>query len=280
MKKITNTIKLSLVAALGIMLFSACQKMDRPALGDYPKDDAVLPGGDLRFYLPFDSVSQAGRVNAKDSISGFSPLSYNLTAITGVSGQGIKGKDGSANKYFSANDFKNATSFTVAFWMKNPAQAGRTEFLFSYVDDSYGWGHSSMFLLLENQTATQTTMKFGLMDQWLEGTLVKPLFDGQWHHLAYVYDQTTSKMTYYFDGALVTGMNSTQTDVKKNGAPRGAVDFTTSKSFVLGGWNKHANVEGPTDDWVSSYTGSLDQFRLYNKAISAAEINALYTGRK
>lgn len=280
MKKFKNAIKVSLIAVLGVMLFSACQKMDRPVLGDYPKDNAVLPGGDLRFYLPFDSVSQAGRVNAKDSISGFSPLSYNLTATQGVTGQGIKGKNGTANKYYSANDFKNATSFTVAFWMKNPPQSGRTEFLFSYVDDSYGWGHSSMFLLLENQTATQTTMKFGLMDQWLEGTFVKPLFDGQWHHLAFAYDQNTSKMTYYFDGALVTGMNSTQTDVKKNGAPRGAVNFTTSTSFILGGWNKHANVQGPTDSWVSSYTGSLDQFRLYNKALSATEVNALFIGRK
>jgi hypothetical protein len=123
-------------------------------------------------------------------------------------------------------------------------------------------------------------MKFGLMDQWLEGDFNKPMFDGNWHHMAYVYDHTTSKMNYYFDGALVTGLTTTQTDVKKNGAPRGAVDFSKASNFVIGGWNKHAGLAGPGDDWIRSFSGNLDQFRLYTKALSASEVQALYTSKK
>ncbi|MEK7200038.1 MAG: hypothetical protein AAB212_08990, partial [Bacteroidota bacterium] len=66
--------------------------------------------------------------------------------------------------YPSANDFKAVTSFSLAFWVKNTAQVGRTEFLFSLVDNTYGWHNSALFLLMENQTATKTTMKLGLMD--------------------------------------------------------------------------------------------------------------------
>ena len=122
-------------------------------------------------------------------------------------------------------------------------------------------------------------MKLGVMDHWLEGDFNKPMFDGNWHLIVYSYDHTTSKMTYYFDGAVVTGLTSTQTDLKNGSAPFGAVNFTNSDKFIIGGWNKHANATGPTDGWISSYTGAVDQFRLYGKALTAAEVTALFNGK-
>ncbi|MEQ1797778.1 MAG: LamG domain-containing protein [Lacibacter sp.] len=270
--------KFLLVAGV-LTIAAGCQKIKRPALGNYPVD-ANPPGGPLKFYTAFDGASTDALMNAVDSIRANFASVNPLTSVAGISGKAVQGKDGASIKYSTANDFGAATSFTIALWMKNTAQAGRTEFVFSLVDDKYGWHHSSIFLLVENQTATNTTMKLGLMDQWLEGTLSKPLFDGNWHHIAYVYDQTTSKMTYYFDGAVVAGMNATQTDVKNAGNPRGAVDLSAAKNLVLGGWNKHAGLAGPTDGWISSYTGAMDQFRLYSKALTATEVNALFTGKK
>ena len=278
-----NKIAFFLSSALILLAASGCQKMDKPELGEYATDDnqTLLPGN-LRFFTSFNSTDgPSARWNAKDSISGNPALLFPFTYAPGVNGNGIKGEDNSAILYLNANDLKSATSFSIAFWMKNTAQAGRTEFLFSLVDDTYsGWHRSAVFLLLENQTATSTTMKFGLMDQWLEGTFNKPMFDGNWHHIVYSYDQTTSKMTYYFDGAVVTGMTPTQTDVKNGGNPRGAVNFSASSGFIIGGWNKHAGKAGPTDDWIKSYTGYLDQFRIYNKPLTPAEVQALYTNKQ
>lgn len=271
--------KVFLLAAGVLTIAVGCQKKKRPALGDYVQD-ANPPGGPLKFYTAFDGSSADPLMNAVDSIRANFASANPLTSVAGISGKAVQGKDAASIKYSSANDFGTATSFTIALWMKNTAQAGRTEFVFSLVDDKYGWHHSSIFLLVENQTATNTTMKLGLMDQWLEGTLTKPLFDGNWHHIAYVYDQTTSKMTYYFDGAVVSGMSAAQTDVKNGGNPRGPVDLSTAKNLVLGGWNKHAGLAGPTDGWISSYTGAMDQFRLYGKALTAAEVSALYTSKK
>jgi hypothetical protein len=271
--------KVFLLAAGVLTIAVGCQKKKRPALGDYVQD-ANPPGGPLKFYTAFDGSSADPLMNAVDSIRANFASANPLTSVAGISGKAVQGKDAASIKYSSANDFGSATSFTIALWMKNTAQVGRTEFVFSLVDDKYGWHHSSIFLLVENQTATNATMKLGLMDQWLEGTFSKPLFDGNWHHIAYVYDQTTSKMTYYFDGAVVTGMTATQTDVKNGSNPRGPVDLSTAKNLVLGGWNKHAGLSGPTDGWISSYTGAMDQFRLYGKALSAAEVNALYTSKK
>lgn len=277
----TKTTQIFTKVLLGLSLvafMTSCQKMKKPDYADYPAD-ANPPGGPLKFYASFDGTSADPLMNGVDSIRANFPASNPLTSVPGISGKAVQGSDGKAVLYPSANDFKDATSFSISFWLKNTAQAGRTEFLFSLADDTYGWSRSAAFVLVENQTASNTTMKFGLMDQWLEGTFNKPMFDGNWHHIVYVYDQTTSKMTYYFDGAVVTGLTATQTDVKNGGNPRGAINFSNANKFILAGWNKHANAEGPTDDWVKSYNGAMDQFRLYGKALTASEVSALYSSR-
>lgn len=260
-----------LFAVLALLGVTACQKMDKPALSNYLKD-ANPPGGPLKFYAAYDG-SDVDSIRA--NFASDNPYSF----VAGISGKAVQAVDGKAIAYPSANDFKTVTSFSVSFWIKNTAQVGRTEFLFSLVDPTYGWHNSALFLLMENQTATKTTMKLGVMDQWLEGDFVRPVFNGNWHHIVYSYDQATSKMTYYFDGELVTGMTATQTDVKNSGAARGAVDFTKATQWIIGGWNKHANAAGPTDDWIKSYSGSLDQFRLYGKALTGAEVSALYNSK-
>ena len=268
------------LTAIALMLIAAgCQKMERPELGNLIQDSNP-PNSPLRFYAAMDGTGADQLRNAVDSIKANFPSSNSMTSVDGISGKAMKGADGKSIVFPSANDIAKATSFSIALWMKNNAAVGRTEFVFSLVDDKYGWHHSAIFLLVENQTPTQTTMKLGLMDQWLEGTFSKPLFDGNWHHIIYSYDQTTSKMTYYFDGAAVTGMTATQTDVKSGGSPRGPVDLTSAKKLILGGWNKHGGAQGPTDDWIKTYTGAVDQFRLYNKALSATEVQALFANKQ
>jgi hypothetical protein len=261
--------------------FSSCQKMKRPELGEVITDgNQALPSGPLRFYASFNKTDGSSpRWNAYDSISGNPALLFPLSYVPGVNGNAIKGQDNTAMLYLNANDFKAAKSFSISFWIKNAAQAGRTEFLFSLVQPSFSWHNSAAFVLVENQTATSTTMKLAVMDQWLEGTFNKPMFDGSWHHIVYSYDETTSKMTYYFDGQLVTGLAPIQTDVKNGATPRGAVDFTGMTNLILGGWNKHGSQPGPADDWIKSFSGSLDQFRMYNKALTATEAMALFTSK-
>ncbi|ANE51048.1 hypothetical protein SY85_11580 [Flavisolibacter tropicus] len=260
----------AVVAAIG-----SCQKIDRPGLGEVVTDGGKgLPTGSLRFFTSFNKTDgPSARWNALDSISGNPALLYPVDYTDGINGKAFKGKDNEAVLYLNANDFDKASSFSIAFWIKNAAQSGRTEFLFSLVQPNFSWTNSAAFVLVENQTATNTTMKFGLKDQWLEGTFNKPMFDGSWHHMVYSYDNAAKKMTYYFDGQEVTGMTATQTNMNAS------VNFTGVTNLILGGWNKHAGQKGPTDDWVKSFTGSLDQFRMYDKALTATEALALYNSK-
>ncbi len=281
MKKINITIWV-----LALLIGTGCQKMERPPLGDYPTDEQQqLLDGPLRFYVNFDGTDGiTPRWNVYDSISSNPALSLpnSMNLVPGVQGNSLQGADNAAVLYLNTNDFKNATSFTIAFWMKREVN-NRTEFLFSLKDETYGWIKSSITMLMEHSTETDATVKLVLMDQWLEfaneNKLKRPLFDGNWHHFAMAYDETTSRMTYYVDGLPVSEAPDAATLVKKDGNPRGKLDLSKSDNLVIGGANKNASLPGPTDSWLNSYLGDLDQFRMYNKALTAAEVKSLFDSK-
>lgn len=273
--KIIRNLVLVLVASVSI---TACKKLDRPKLGDYPKD-ASAPGGPLKFYVAFDGTTSNPLMNAVDSIRANFPSVNPLKSVDGVKGKAVQGNGTQAIKYPSANDFNTSTSCTIAFWVNNTVNPN-TELYFSLVSKDY-WHGSAAFLLVEHATPTACTFKFALEDHWVEypnKSFQKPLFDGQWHHLAFTYDETTSKLKVYFDGQEVAtpGTSGTLTD---NGAPLGKLNLKTASNLVVGGWNKHAGLDGPTDGWISAFTGKMDQFRLYGKVLSASEILALFNSK-
>lgn len=280
-----NKLQFSLIAAAIVFMASSCQKMKRPELGNYPKD-ANAPGGPLKFYAAFDGSSSDPLMNAVDSIRANFAASNPLSSITGISGKAVQGattKD-KAIKYPSANDFSKSTSITVAYWVKHSPQTdGEPEFHFSLPSSDY-WHGSAMFLLVEkagpnndNSTASQMACTFALKDHWVEFRGVNRLpnvLDGNWHHLAFVYDETTSVVTAYVDGVPKTYTGTA------NNIGLGPLNFTNVSNLVVAGWNKHVTgVSGPTDGWIHSFSGGMDQFRLYGKALTASEVLALYNSR-
>ena len=286
-----NTIQLLLKKAwiplLAVTVIS-CDEKDHPSLGDYPSDPYAA-GGVLKFYTAFDGTSADVLRNAVDSIKANFPLDNPLASVDGISGKAVKGaasKD-KAIKYGSANDFAQSTSWTIAYWMKNsPATDGEPEFHFSLpsTTDAY-WHKSSLFLLVEkggpdpgNSTAALMACKLAIEDSWVEfigDNRLPNLLNGSWHHLAFTYDQTDSKVRAYVDGVL----SKTLGPVMKGSSPRGATPFANTGNFLIAGWNKHADVAGATDAWIHSYSGSMDQFRLYGKALTASEILALFNSK-
>ena len=287
MNNIPQLLKKAWIPLLAIAVIS-CEKKDKPSLGDYPAD-AYPPGGALKFYTAFDGTSADPLRNAVDSIRANFPLENPLASVDGISGKAIKGaaaKD-KAIKYGSANDFAQSTSWTIAYWMKNtPATDGEPEFHFSLpsTTDAY-WHKSSLFLLVEkggpdpgNSSPTLMACKLAIEDNWVEfvgDNRLPNLLNGNWHHLVFTYDQTDSKVRAYVDGNLAKTLGP----VMKGSSPRGATPFTNTSNFLIAGWNKHGNVAGATDPWIHSYSGSMDQFRLYSKALTASEVLALYNSK-
>lgn len=275
------------IATILILGFIGCQKMDRPALGKYLQD-ANPPGGPLKFYAAFDGTTSNPLMNAVDSIRANFPSANPFTSVAGISGKAVQGVSGMAINYPSANDFKYATSFTIAFWVKTtgvPKSADGPQFVFSLVQNNYSWHNSVIFLLFDHTGAGSTVdsaaISFALKDNWYvfhNGDRIPKLYDQQWHHLAFVYDETTSLLTTYADGKalVVSAAASSQTGVK------GPLNFTTTDiaNLVIGGWNTHAGLNGATGGWIQSYPGAIDQFRMYGKVLSASEIQSLYNNKQ
>ena len=273
-----NILRLSFAAVLLMIFAASCQKLDRPPLGDYPKDTNA-PGGPLKFYTAFDGTTNNPLMNAVDSIRANFPSENPLAQSEGVKGKGVQGNGTKAIKYPSANDFKDVTSCTISMWVNNVVNPN-TELYFSLVDKDY-WHQSSAFLLVEHAAVDACTFKFALMDHWVEYTnksFTRPLFNGQWHHLAFTYNEVTSKLSVYFDG-LEVPTPGTSGSFTANGAPLGKLNLKNASNLVLGGWNKHAGLSGPGDSWISGFTGKFDQFRLYGKVLTATEILALYNSK-
>lgn len=261
---------LILVASVAI---TACKKLERPKLGDYPKD-ANAPGGPLKFYAAFDGTTSNPLMNAVDSVRANFPSDNPLKSVDGIKGKAVQGNGKQAIKYPSANDFNLSTSCTISMWVNNTVNSN-TELLFSLVSKDY-WHGSSAFLLVEHGTASACDFKFALEDHWVEFTgnsFKKPLLDGQWHHLAFTYDETSSILKIYFDGTEVP------TPGTSGNLGLGKLNLKSSTNLVVGGWNKHAGLDGPTDGWISAFTGKMDQFRLYGKVLTASEILALYNSK-
>ena len=272
--KIAGCALLILTIALTV---TSCQKMERPPLSDFPKDTNP-PGGPLKFFAAYDG----GNV---DSIRANFGVDNNVTFADGISGKAMSAGANGYVSYSSPNDFKNSSNFTIAFWLKkagpNAAGAGAA-FAFGLGSTSGIWTQQEIFLLIEDagqSSADSAAAKFYLNDQWFEFVNVKrlpKLLNGQWHHLAFAFDQATSTLTTYLDGAPYTNL---PTGFGKFNNNNGQVNFSKVQGLVVGGPGHYAIGKTP-DSWMANFNGQIDQFRLYGTSLSANEINELFTGKK
>lgn len=261
-----------------LLVMQNCQDLDRPTLGDYPKDQANLPEGNLRFFVPFDKEHKELRFQFSEELSGNPSylVDNSLSTEQGINSKGYKGNANAHLNYLNPNDFvAKAESFTIAYWMKHQPTTTNAEFVFSVPSNNGHWTKSTLMLMKE-KTNTGIAVKFIIVDKngadtWLtwEGSNAVPadgFFDEQWHHCAFVYDATTSALTFYKDGEKV--------GTSKVWGNHGAVNMDNSKvtGFKLGG-------PSGTDSWMKSWDGGLDQFRMYVSALTQSEIQALYTAK-
>src|SRR5690606_41665128 len=102
---------------------------------------------------------------------------------------------------------------------------------------------------------------------------------GKCHHLAFSYDENTSEYAAYLDGEKMN-LPSNTSDRKKDDAPLGKLSFKDASQFVIGAYQQHIGIQGDPQDWMLHYTGMLDQFRAYTKALNDEEVKALFTNKE
>jgi hypothetical protein len=287
-----------------IILFASCQKLDRPALDpNYPKDPDPPAYNPLKSFWAFeDNVTDQGESDLNGTAS-------NLSYVTGIKGKAVKiGAAGyllcptigettvHPNGFVGipSDTLSNLGSFTVSFWMNGDGSAtggpinDGAQGIFAISHKTQFWGNLEMFL--ENYTdatdANAVWLKIHMFNSGVAGGGEVWIADNnsklknvlhKWTHIALSYNAATSSISLYKDGV------ATPVDNMILGAGSyGKMKFDQFNGIALGTFafqtNPSLTNHGP-EPWAKSFNGALDQFRLYNKALSASEITALFTNK-
>ena len=307
-QKIFRTLAVTLLTTATISFWGCNKGGDGPGPGpDDKTDPSTIAADNLIAHWAFED-------NGNDA-KGLTP-SNTGTAVSYVTGRRGKAYQGASDAYLlydiPANHKIHAMKeFTFAGWFNfklNPATSDDTnapEGMIFQVDGETDW-------VWGNLTFThQRRPKDG--ERFLDVAPMKAIFyksdgdpnkihfaenvrvtdqENKWVHVACIYNSTTSKYDVYVNGMVVTNINGEATDgitmfqkpeVKEGdvvvtpGVPLGELKFNKAGKLVIGRWMGLLNGGlQPTDAWAADFKGQLDELRLYDKALTATEVKALY----
>jgi uncharacterized repeat protein (TIGR01451 family) len=164
------------------------------------------------------------------------------------------GKVGQAFQFDGVDDsvdlgtWFNSQVFTVVMWVK----AGPSQVAYADIIDNNHTGSRS-WVVQHNNTSDATKSYFGWGVQGIGGTDFG-LLKGVWQHLALCLDSNRVGQVY-LDGALVGTFGGS-----------GSVTYDGSQFLRLGRWGGGGR----------NFNGQLDEVAVFNRALSPAEIFALY----
>lgn len=249
-------------------------------------DKGIVYGDEKSFFVPVNGYSSSsqvatanlvaywafngGYVDSVSSTAGTPVHSSSISFVDGQIGQAVQvASPGYINSNIT-NTIASLGSFTMICWIQQPASlsSGPTTYLpFSLNQAGYSWEQTKFFMLFNNaDNASNSYGKVCVMDHWFDAGQVWPrMLDGNWHQMTISFDGTNGDLRVYVDGNLLSQSSSTTL------APQ--TDFGAADSFTLGGPDDNAhNANG----WMNSLSGNLDEFRVFNKVLSADEILSLY----
>ncbi|MEO7444864.1 MAG: LamG domain-containing protein [Ferruginibacter sp.] len=271
MKKIKTQLLVAILLTMSAtLMLPSCKDKDgingyAPVLtiGGYSSSKEIAPAN-LVAYWAFDG-------SYIDSVSGTSGTNAGTTFNTGIKKQAMQG---AVNKYVLFDPtpaIKNLHSFTVTSWVNSPQNTDGIVGLMDIANPGGFWGNLTIFF--ENgSTATNANLKIHVnnngADAWLGNYTITNAWN-TWMQLAVSYDEVTSTFKVYVNGAKIA------TQVQANYGP---VMFQNPTKMVFGTvqFQTTPSLNGGTSQpWASYLTGELDEVRIYNKALTDADVNYL-----
>ena len=187
-------------------------------------------------------------------------------------------------------NIQNLHSFTVSLWVNIPTSAplGNAIGLISIPNSPNFWSCLDIYFNGGN-TATSGNLNIHLnnnsksttgTDAWLTGTVLPNPF-GTWANIVLTYDDTQSLFSIYYQGQPTTGGPTKNGVWPQTGfAP---LDWTGTSNMIFGTFPFQAKpslTAGASPEtyggWASYVDGAMDEVRIYNVALSSAQVNALY----
>lgn len=215
-------------------------------------------GANLTSYWPVDTapaVDQQGVVNL---------TTYNLNSTSGVYGTSgyvfdytVEARaNASANTAYNFND----GSFTLATWVKT-TNTTANQMLLEKRDVADTWAGYSFLIKEENSDGV--VFQVGDGSSTVRTTWHTDAYgDGEWHHLAAVYNATDDRVAIYMDGQL------------KNSTTTGSIgNYNVSEKLAIG--HRYGPSSWPKAPRDMLFDGSMDEIRAYDRALTASDVAAL-----
>ncbi len=260
---------------------------------------------------PVDTKSQSQVTTAKDNLVlhiGFEvtdklPASVSLDKLYGKGGytvaDGVYGNaytneaaDNNTQAYIkynlaAGNPFTSLESMTLSCWVKLPAGKPAKGALLSFNGTGVEAVWPSFVYLFDNSGVNEET---GQEEQDFNGRIDFLSVDGKpamwpnvrsaeyarkdtWFQVARTYDAATGHWVNYANGVKVN-----EGDFLVNEKPVGGIKAAFASdcdALYIGGWA--SKIEGKAnDEWLNYFPGSIDELRVFNKALSEAEVLSLY----
>lgn len=272
-------IALAMISSLAV---TSCQKLERPELTELILDPPPPPLTllDSKSYWHFNGDTRdTGEYKMATTVKN---VSFGPGVTEGLAAQ--IGADGYLLVTNVNEGLKAPGSLTVSFWMngKGPVKDG-AQGLFAISNSKEFWGNFEMFLE-NNDNGDEAFLKIHtfntnapdgkgdiMSDVKIPGALNK------WTHIAVTYNGDDSKLTVYANGQP-TGINQKEL---ANG-DYGPLKYKDVSGLVIGSYafqtTPSLTNHGP-EPWAKSFGGSLDQFRIFTKALSPTEVTNLYTNK-
>jgi hypothetical protein len=179
----------------------------------------------------------------------------NLSYYQGMIGKAVR-FNGNYSDFIRVNhnDILNISgNYSFALWIYNEPDAGGTRVAFTkgnHCENSYHFTRGVYFAV-------------GYGDSWChsEGISISSFNNYEWHSIVGIVENSNRKIKFYFDGQL-----EEETNITLNST-------TTTKDLFIG---RHNTDNSSSSRYAYPYIGQIDDFRIYNRALSEDEISELY----
>ncbi len=289
--RIKSTMILSFAMA---MVVSSCTKVETD--DDFPKGDAPpVTGG-------FTNSNQIGKSNLVgywafngsliDSVTGVSGVNQGATFETGQKGQGYKGASSAYATFTPSAALQGLKSYTIAFWINSPVNSGAIGiFTLARTDDF--WGNIDIYQ--DGGSGDKATFKVHMFNSavpWAGQFTDAKVNFGTWVHLTATYNAATSIFNIYQNGTPIgvntAGNPANTVGPKLNGSdpsvqpvtPYGNLTFINATKMAFGAFQFQTTPSltngASAQSWATNFSGRMDEFRIYDKALTEVEVFALF----
>lgn len=221
-------------------------------VGYWPFDDGADPTDDASVNTNTGTLGNGAGVDGDDPafVSGaadIAPVPGNVSSLDFAAGDFVRVAD---------NTDLEPTDVTVSVWVRNNGAPTSFDYILAKTRDGgkasyalYTAGSGGLFFYASNAG-----------DFFLSDNAGAGIWDGNWHHIAGIYDSSGPTVHLFVDGVEVGTPN----------AGPGAIDYVTAGGFgdlTIGTYNDVAIA-----DWI----GNIDEVRVYDVALTAGQIAALH----